>query len=75
MMTVLDNVSETTTAVTATPEAIEKRKREAADRAGIELSEDLESPGVVTTAPVRNEPTEEQLAASQDRLKALRLAS
>jgi len=73
MTSVLDTATSQTTASTVSPEAVERLKRQVADEAGLELSQDLNSPGVVTAAPVKSGPTAEEEAESAERLKALRL--
>jgi len=72
MTSVLNSATAESTASAASPEQVERLKRQLADEAGLELSQDLNSPGVVTTAPVKSGPTAEQEAESAERLKALR---
>lgn len=72
MTSVLDNATSQSTATAVSPEALDQLKRKIADEAGFELSQELNSAGVVKTAPVRLGPTQEAEAALPDRLKALR---
>jgi len=75
MTSVLETSTTETTADTTSPEEIGLLQRKLADEAGLELSQDLHSAGTVTTAPMKNDPTEEQIAQSNERLKALREAA
>lgn len=72
MTDVLNKATAQSTASTVPPEAVERLKRQVADEAGLEFSQNLNSPGIVTTAPVKNGPSAEEEAESSERLKALR---
>ncbi len=72
MTSVLDNATAQSTARDVPQETIDRLKRQVADEAGFELSQELNSAEAVKTAPVKLGPTQEEEAALPDRLKALR---
>ncbi|KFY19369.1 hypothetical protein V493_07991, partial [Pseudogymnoascus sp. VKM F-4281 (FW-2241)] len=69
MTQVLDSATATGSASTASPEDVEKVKRQVADAAGVEMGRELEGGKVPTT---KVGPTVEEEEASSERLKALR---
>ncbi|KFY78338.1 hypothetical protein V498_09132 [Pseudogymnoascus sp. VKM F-4517 (FW-2822)] len=69
MTQVLDSATATGSASTASPEDVEKVKRQVADAAGVEMGRELEGGKVPTT---KVGPTAEEEEASSERLKALR---
>ncbi|OBT95496.1 Inherit from dotNOG: Snf7 [Pseudogymnoascus verrucosus] len=69
MTQVLDSATATGSASTASPEDVEKVKRQVADAAGVEMGRELEGGRVPTT---KVGPTAEEEEASSERLKALR---
>lgn len=69
MTQVLDSATATGSASTASPEDVEKIKRQVADAAGVEMGRELEGGKVPTT---KVGPTAEEEEASSERLKALR---
>jgi 2-methylcitrate dehydratase PrpD len=77
MTQVLDSATETNTAATISPEAVEMVKRQVADAHGIQLSQDLNTAAVNVNSqlstPVKVGPTPEEEEQSSERLKALRL--
>ncbi|KFY57006.1 hypothetical protein V497_05836 [Pseudogymnoascus sp. VKM F-4516 (FW-969)] len=70
MTQVLDSATATGSASTASPEDVEKVKRQVADAAGVEMGRELEGGKVPTTTKVG--PTAEEEEASSERLKMLR---
>ncbi|OAF58576.1 Inherit from dotNOG: Snf7 [Pseudogymnoascus destructans] len=69
MTQVLDSATATGSASTASPEDVEKVKRQVADAAGVEMGRELEGGRVPTT---KVGPTAEEEEASSERLKSLR---
>jgi division protein CdvB (Snf7/Vps24/ESCRT-III family) len=69
MTQVLDSATATGSASTASPEDVEKVKRQVADAAGVEMGRELDGGKVPTT---KVGPTAEEEEASSERLKMLR---
>jgi charged multivesicular body protein 1 len=72
MTSVMDSATTKATAKQVPQEEVDKIKRQIADEAGLELSQELNSAEPVKTTPVKAEANEEQLG---EKLKALRLQS
>jgi charged multivesicular body protein 1 len=74
MTSVLDNATSQSTARDVPQETIDRVKRQIADEAGLELSQELNSASMkVNPAPaVKEGPTAEEEAAMSDRLRAIR---
>ena len=71
MTKVLDSATQQGSAVTASPEEVERIKRQVADAAGLELKEQLGA-GAEVPKMEKVGPTPEEEEASSERLKALR---
>lgn len=74
MTDVLNTATTQSTARDVPHETIDRLKRQVADEAGFELSQELNSAEAVKTAPVKVGPTEEEEAKSKDSLRAIRAA-
>ena len=72
---IFNDASSQSSLIGAPQDAVDRMMEQLADENGVTLRENLESATAVKTAPSRAEITEEEEAASNDRLKALRNAA